>query len=67
MLAAEEFTLIVEGVLTRVDPVGRPCADDDQMCSRNHRDIARKGVEEGLKLALHLLREQTGKEDPRQD
>jgi hypothetical protein len=62
MLATEEFIGVIEGVLARVDPVGQPVADHDQMCSRDHREIARKGVEEGLKLALRLLREQTGKE-----
>jgi hypothetical protein len=62
MLATEEFAGVIEGVLARVDPVGRPGADDDQMCSRDHREIARKGIEEGLRLALRLLREQAGKE-----
>ena len=62
MLAAEEFTGVIEGVLARVDPVGQPVADRDQMCSRDHREVARKGIEEGQRLALRLPREQTGKE-----
>ena len=60
MLAADELAMAVDGVVAEVDAAGQPVAD--RACSRDHRAIARRGIEAGLELALHLLRAQTGKE-----
>jgi hypothetical protein len=60
MLAADELATAVEDIVAEVAPAGRPVPD--RACSRDHRAIARRGIEAGLKLALRLLHEQAGKE-----
>ena len=63
MLAADELAMAVDGVVAEVDAAGQPVAD--RACSRDHRAIARRGIEAGLALALRLLREQGRKEGTR--
>jgi hypothetical protein len=63
MLRADELTMAVEEIVAEVDPAGQPVAD--RACYRDHRAIARRGIEAGLRIALSLLREQAGMEAAR--
>ena len=59
MLAMDDLNRVAEVALDRVEPQ----ADSVRRamhCHVDHGDIARAGVEEGLKLALRLLRDQSG-------
>ena len=59
MLAMDDLNRVAEVALDRVEPQ----ADSVRRamhCHVDHGDIARAGVEEGLKLALRLLRDRTG-------
>jgi hypothetical protein len=53
MLTTDDLTRAAEMVVGRVSP---EADEPDAPCPSNHLDIARAGVEEGLKLALRLLR-----------
>ena len=53
MLTTDDLTRAAEMVVGRVSP---GADEPDAGCLSNHRAIARAGVEEGLKLALRLLR-----------
>ena len=57
MLTVDDLTRAAETVVARVNPDSDRC---DSPCRSNHLDIARAGVEEGLQLALRLLRHQHG-------
>ncbi len=59
MLAMDDLNRVAEVALDRVEPQ----ADSVRRaihCHVDHGDIARAGVEEGLKLALRLLRDRSG-------
>jgi hypothetical protein len=53
---ADELTMAVEQIVAEVHPREQPVAD--HACCRDHRLIARRGVEAGLTLALRLLHAQ---------
>ena len=53
MLTTDDLARAAEMVVGRISP---EADEPDAPCLRNHLDIARAGVEEGLKLALRLLR-----------
>ena len=53
MLTTDDLARAAEMVVGRVSP---EADEPDAPCLSNHLDIARAGVEEGLKLALRLLR-----------
>ncbi|MCC7368811.1 MAG: hypothetical protein IT306_10335 [Chloroflexi bacterium] len=58
MSIADELTRAVEKIVAEVDPREQPRAD--RACCRDHRVIARRGIEAGLTLAVRLLHEQAG-------
>jgi hypothetical protein len=58
MSIADDLTRAVEEIVAEVDSREQPVAD--HACCRDHRVIARRGVEVGLALALRLLHAQAG-------
>ena len=59
MLTVDELTVLAGIALGRVE-AEEVTAGRDTGCHVDHLTIARVGIEEGLKLALRLLREQPG-------
>ena len=59
MLTVDELTHVAEIALSRVDPE-EPTVGHESGCHVDHLEIDRVGIEEGLKLALRMLREQPG-------
>lgn len=59
MLTADELTHVAGMVLSRVGPK-EVTAGHETGRHVDHLEIARVGIEEGLKLALRMLREQPG-------
>ena len=57
MLTDDELTALAETALARVG-ARQPVNRHPDGCHVHHLDIARVAIEEGLKLALRLLREQ---------
>ena len=57
MLTTDDLARAAEMVVGRVSP---EADEPDAPCPSSHLDIARAGVEEGLKLALRLLRHEHG-------
>ena len=57
MLTDDELTHLAAIALERVG-VQKPVNRHPDGCHGDHLDIARVGIEEGLKLAVRLLREQ---------
>ena len=56
MLTTDDLARAAEMVVGRLSS---EADEPDVPCLRNHLDIARAGIEEGLKLALRLLRRET--------
>lgn len=54
MLTTDDLARAAEMDVGRISP---EADEPDAPCLSNHLDIARAGVEEGLKLALRLLRD----------
>ena len=59
MLTVDDLARAARSVLDRVDSVEVTVAGDP-VCAVDHLDIAQAGIEEGLELALRVLREQFG-------
>ena len=59
MLTGEELTQVAGIALSRVG-LEEPTVGHETGCHVDHLEIARAGIEEGLKLALRLLRKQPG-------
>ena len=59
MLTVDDLARAARSVLDRVDSVEVTVAGDP-VCAVHHLDIAQAGIEEGLKRALRVLREQFG-------
>ena len=59
MLTVDDLARTARSVLDRVESVKVTVAGDP-VCAVDHLDIAQAGIEEGLKLALRVLREQFG-------
>ena len=59
MLTVDNLAWAGRSVLDRVDPVEVTVAGYP-VCAVDHLDIARAGIEEGLELALRVLRQQFG-------
>ena len=53
MSIADELAMAVEEIVAEADPREQPVAD--RACCRDHRVIARRGIDAGLALALRLL------------
>ena len=59
MLTVDDLARAARSVLDRVDS-GEVTVASDPVCAFDHLDIAKAGIEEGLALALCVLREQFG-------
>lgn len=59
MLTVDDLNRTARTVVARMDSVATTTASAPD-CQADHLDIARVGIEEGLKLALRLLRDQSG-------
>ena len=59
MLPSDDLNRVAEAALDRVQPQANDVLRATH-CHVDHGDIARAGVEEGLKLALRLLQDQSG-------
>lgn len=57
MLTADDLARAARSVLDRVDSV-EVTISGDPVCAVGHLDIAQAGIEEGLELALRMLRQQ---------
>jgi hypothetical protein len=63
MLTLDDLTQMAGIVLSRVEPE-EATAGHEAGCHVDHHEIARIGIEEGLNLALRMLREQSGVTTP---
>src|SRR5205823_5893442 len=59
VLTADDVARATRVALDRVESV-RDSAETDSNCRVDHLGIAQAGVEEGLKLAMRVLRQQSG-------
>ncbi|MCC6176198.1 MAG: hypothetical protein IT305_12905 [Chloroflexi bacterium] len=59
MVTVDDLTRTARAVVDRVGSVAATAASAPG-CQVDHLDIARVGIEEGLKLAIRLLRDQSG-------
>ena len=63
MLESDDLTRVADVALGRVQP-DADVIHTETRCHVDHGDIARAGVEEGLKLALRMLHDRFGSTRP---
>ena len=62
MVAGSELTRLIDRVVRDGEALTPVIGDERRWCVQRHREIARRGIEAGLRLALRLLYEHAATE-----